>query len=137
MIKKSNSYVIAQWLSYVAFPLGIGALFYRLFRSRRPFILGDGATLELSQPIILQSVPSLLWAFALTAAMFLIWKPALKVGIVAVTGFVILISLLFEIWQAADSGKGTFDWNDCLFSVAGCLFSVLIFKRKYSNEIND
>jgi hypothetical protein len=132
MVKKLASNTFIQWAAYVAFPLGLGAIFYRLFRSKRPIILGDGPALELSQPIVLQAVPSLLWSFALTAAMLLIWKPAHNFGVIAVAGIAVLVSLLFEIWQAADIGLGTFDCCDGLFSIAGCLLSTLIFKRTYS-----
>lgn len=45
-----------------------------------------------------------------------------------------MASLLFEFWQAADFGLGTFDWNDCLFAIAGCLLSVVVFQTKYLNE---
>ncbi len=132
MVKKIATNTFIQWATYVVLPLGLGAIFYRFFRSKRPIILGDGPALELSQPIVLQAVPSLLWSFALTAAMLLIWKPARNFGVIAVAGIAVLVSLLFEIWQAADIGLGKFDWCDGLFSIAGCLLSTLIFKRTYS-----
>ncbi len=131
MLKNLASNIFIQWFSLVVFPLGLGAIFYRLVRSKRPIILGDGPALELSQPIVMQAVPSLLWSFALTAAMLLIWKPARNIGVAAVAGIAILVSLLFETWQAADIGLGTFDWCDGLFSIAGCLLSTLIFKKTY------
>ncbi len=129
---------LKRWLQLVLLPLLAGAAVYRFLRSERTAIFGDGTAIELPLPgILLQSLPSLLWSFALASALFLIWRPPSKRGVWAIIGSALAVSLLFEAWQAADFGIGTFDWNDCLFSVAGCLFSLLVFQKKMVHENHD
>ncbi len=122
----------------VLLPLLTGAGIYRFLRSKRPAILGDGPVVELPLPtLLLQSSPSLLWSFALCSALLLIWRPSAKWAVWAIVGGAVGVSLLFEVWQAADFGIGTFDWKDCLFSVAGCLLSLLIFQKFKFHEDHD
>ncbi len=128
--KKNNRTSLVKWMVYVAFPLAAGAAFYRYLRPNHAAIFGKGQVFDAPLPsIVAQSLPSLLWSFALTAAFLLIWGPTAKLTAFYIAGFTALVSILFEIWQAADIGTGTFDWKDCLFSVAGCLISLFTFHK--------
>ena len=114
----------------VLLPLLLGAAIYRFLRTTRPAMLGNGAAIHLPIPTVaLQSAPSFLWSFALTSALLLIWKPQRLAAQVGITGATVVVSILFEAWQAADMGLGTFDGYDCLFSVIGCGLSLFITKR--------
>lgn len=119
----------------VFLPLVIGAGIYRFLRTTRPTLFDDGQALKLPLPsALLDSAPSLLWSFALTSALLLIWKPTTQLARLAIVGTTIAVSLLFEAWQAANIGTGTFDWYDCLFSIIGCLFSVLVLQKTILHE---
>jgi hypothetical protein len=133
-MKKTTWNPLQNWLLLVALPLALGAAFYRFFRSNRPFILGEGPAFIFTQNQLLPSTPSLLWSLALCSALLLVWKPQQKKGVWMVAIFVALISVAFERWQAAGFGRGTFDWNDCLFSLAGCLISTLFFQKTLVHE---
>ncbi|MBK9016585.1 MAG: hypothetical protein IPM82_22305 [Saprospiraceae bacterium] len=130
--------MLKQALLLVLFPLLVGAAIYRFFRPKRAAFFGDGATIELPIPaLILHSLPSLLWSFAMASALILVWHPKAKAGVWLLGIIASVVSLLFEAWQAADFGIGTFDWNDCLFSVTGCLFSLLVFQKMMVHENHD
>ncbi|MCF8244798.1 MAG: hypothetical protein K9J37_09775 [Saprospiraceae bacterium] len=131
---KTKTNNIANRLKLVIAPLLVGTAVYRFFRSKRPSILGESPALYLSKNIFLQSAPSFLWSFALASALLLIWKPATKVAAFSIAVLTALVSVLFEFWQAANLGSGTFDWNDCLFSMIGCLISTLVFQKMMVNE---
>ncbi|MBI1223643.1 MAG: hypothetical protein GC192_00270 [Bacteroidetes bacterium] len=129
-MKKKKLEVLIKWCIWVATPLVVGALFYRFLRPRRTAIFGKGPNIDLPLPAhVGASLPSLLWSFALTAALLLIWKPKTMATAFTVAGFTALISVVFEGWQAAEFGRGTFDWNDCLFSVVGCLAAIFFLKN--------
>lgn len=127
---KNNKNTLAVFIATVLLPLAIGAAIYRFLRITRPAILGNGAAIHLPIPsVILQSAPSLLWSFALTSALLLIWKPQRLAAQIGIAGATVVVSILFELWQAADIGQGTFDWYDCLFSIIGCGVSAFFLKR--------
>ena len=135
MTKHLYHIFLLQWAVLVVVPLLAGATVYRFLRSKRPAIFGDGTVLELPLPgVVLQSFPSLLWSFALASALLLVWRPSAKMGVLLLGCGATVVSVFFEFWQAADAGHGTFDWNDVLFSGAGCLFSMLIFSKIKGNE---
>lgn len=119
----------------VFLPLIIGAGIYRFLRTDRPILFGDGQAFELPLPsLLLSSAPSFLWSFAFTSTLFLIWKPTTKSGRLAIVGGAVLVSILFEAWQATEIGTGTFDWYDCLFSVMGCLLSAYRLQKIILHE---
>ena len=134
MMKKTISNLLLQWLTVVVLPMILGAAFYQYFRSKRPIFLGEEPVLGLYQGWFWESTPSFLWSFALASAMLLIWKPRRNSEIYVVTGFVVVVSFLFEFWQAANAGRGTFDLEDCVVSVVGCLFALLLFKKMIVHE---
>lgn len=133
--KLNNRSNLVRWLVFVFLPLLIGAVFYRYYRPKHTAIFGESNVLESPLPVMVtQSLPSLLWSFALTAAFCLIWRPVTKLAAFYITGLTAVVSILFEVWQAADIGIGTFDKSDCIFSILGCLVSALIFHKTVVHE---
>lgn len=129
---------LRQYALLVLLPLLAGAAVYRFLRLKPPAIFGNGAGIESPLPdVILQSLPSFLWSFALTSALLLVWQPRSKFGAYWLAGLAGIVSVLFEVWQAADATRGTFDWCDALFSLAGCLLAMLAFSKMIVHENHD
>jgi hypothetical protein len=113
----------------VMLPLLSGAVFYRFLRQNRPTLFDEGQPLYVTLPQAVQSVPSLLWSFALASALLLIWRPVTTGGKWLVVAVAVFVSAIFEGWQAAGGARGTFDWCDLLFSVAGCGLATVVFAK--------
>jgi hypothetical protein len=133
-----------EWWSFVLFPLGVGGVFYLLFRPDT--IIGfrfvdewDFLTLvrEYSVPLGENLIPFIrfrlwdgVWVFSATYGILLIeqkqrtlffWAP-------------LLIGLVGELLQSTGSLGGTADWGDCLVMGIGILGADAMNKYFIINE---
>lgn len=127
---------LGKWGGYVLLPLMVGVMVYRFFRKKKAGFFGDERVIELPTiNYLLFSLPSLLWSFALTSSLLLVWQPVNYTERKWLLVVAVATSMLFEAAQAANFIAGTFDWWDIIFSLAGCLASSLIFKKSsYANH---
>jgi hypothetical protein len=118
----------------VLLPLLMGTIFYLLFSP------GNGVT-EIFHVkaslfkanhylrFLYQSLPDLLWAFAMANYFLLCCQAKSKIAIAIVVTAAFLLCLLFELLQASGIIKGTFDLFDILVYVLGCIFSFSLSDR--------
>jgi hypothetical protein len=119
--------LLKQLALSVVLPLLAGAAFYRCLRQNRPPLFAEGQPLGVVLPAAAQCVPSLLWSFALASALLLVWRPSAKKRAWMLAGIAAATASIFEGWQAAGAGRGTFDWYDLLASLVGCAIAVPVF----------
>ncbi len=116
--------------AHVGLPLISGVAVYLTCRATLPSSLAwfpyGGRLLERMPATLSYVLPDFLWAYALTAALLLIWSGGsgrARYGWVVVAA---LIAVALELAQAAGILPGTYAGEDVLSSLAGCGLAVVL-----------
>lgn len=109
---------------HVALPLSLGALSYVLLR---PSALAAHVALRHFVPSVVRgSLADGLWAYALGAAISLVWSGGSRRGGFAWLGAGLALALGFEALQKLGLVRGVFDARDLAFMFVGYLLGVAL-----------
>ena len=126
------------WILFVLFPLFFGGIVYWLARpyEKIPFLIWlkmPPSPFGLSgflPKLMIDPLPSFLWAFSMTAALWLVWQPktfSQKMGVCFVS---FLFAFLFEYLQLEKIIAGTYDILDVGGSFLAVVMAFVFLKNK-------
>lgn len=137
---------VFYWCNIIS-PILVGTVAYLLFRSDtyisqtlyRLFPWLKNCSLEYLEQfpwitaLCRNFLPDILWAYALTYAVALLWLPERKIS-----WQVLMICIPFEVGvelcQKVGFMSGTFDWLDIILEICATVLAALIIKAKKEKE---
>lgn len=130
--------IVFCWLNIIL-PIVFGTVFYLLFRPDTYISKFFYHILQVQPvtPIWMQKlpeglriafcnfIPDILWAYALTFTITLLWNGALINSAVSFS-ICVFFEIMIEVCQKVGIIAGTFDWLDILFEICATVFAALI-----------